>query len=137
MAPLPAKPLVIIPCDHRMVSAHPFHMVGEKYIVAAAEGADATPLLLPVLGTPLDIAAIVRLADGILLRGSPSNVAPHRYGGHPPRDESLLDEKRDTTTLALIRAALGDGVPLLAICRGFQELNVALGGTLHQHVHEL
>ena len=137
MAPLPAKPLVIIPCDHRMVGAHPFHMVGEKYILAAAEGANATPLLLPVLATPLDIAAILKLADGILLTGSPSNVAPHRYGGPPPRDESLLDERRDATTLGLIHAALADGLPLFAICRGFQELNVALGGTLHQHIEEL
>jgi putative glutamine amidotransferase len=137
MASHPAKPLVIIPCDHRMVGAHPFHMVGEKYILAAALGAGTTPLLLPVLASPLDIGAIIALADGILLTGSPSNVAPHHYGGTAPRATTLLDERRDATALALIRAALEAGVPMLAICRGFQELNVALGGTLHQHLEEV
>jgi putative glutamine amidotransferase len=111
-------------------------MVGEKYILAAADGAGAMPLLLPVLERPVDTAEVLALADGILLTGSVSNVAPHRYGGDAPRSGTRLDERRDATNLALIEGALGDGVPLLAICRGFQELNVALGGTLFQQVHE-
>jgi putative glutamine amidotransferase len=119
------------------MGAHPFHMVGEKYILGARDGAGTLPLLLPVLVPPLDFDAVLEMADGILLTGSASNVAPRRYGGPEPREAKLLDERRDETTLALIRAALAHGVPLLAICRGFQELNVALGGTLHQHVHEL
>lgn len=132
-----AKPLVGIPCDHRIIGPHPFHAVGEKYIVAARDGAGAIPLLLPVLETPLEIDEILDAVDGILLTGSPSNVAPRRYGGPAPRDSVLQDERRDATTLPLIRHIVDRGVPLLALCRGFQELNVAYGGTLHQHVEEV
>jgi putative glutamine amidotransferase len=111
-------------------------MVGEKYILAAADGAGALPFLLPVLERPVDTEEVLALADGILLTGSVSNVAPHRYGGEAPRTGTRLDERRDATNLALIEGALARGVPLLAICRGFQELNVALGGSLFQQVHE-
>lgn len=133
----PGKPVVIIPCDHRLAGGLGFHTAGEKYILGAAKGAQGLPLLLPVLGTGIDLDAVLALADGILLTGSPSNVAPHRYGGASPREAGTLDEQRDATNLALITKALAEGMPLLAICRGFQELNVALGGTLHQHLEEL
>ncbi|MFM9862287.1 MAG: gamma-glutamyl-gamma-aminobutyrate hydrolase family protein [Micropepsaceae bacterium] len=131
------KPIVGIPCDHRMIGPHPFHAVGEKYIVAVADGANAIPLLIPVLDTPIDLEEILDTVDGILLTGSPSNVAPKRYGGVAPREGVLQDERRDATTLPLIRAIVDYGTPLLAVCRGFQELNVAYGGTLHQHVEEV
>jgi putative glutamine amidotransferase len=131
-----SRPLVIIPCDHRQIGGLSVHLVGEKYILGAAEGAGALPLLLPVLERPLDPAEVLALADGLLLTGSPSNVAPHRYDGAAPRPGTRLDERRDETNFALIAGALGQGVPLLAICRGLQELNVALGGTLLQHVQE-
>jgi putative glutamine amidotransferase len=72
-----------------------------------------------------------------LLTGSPSNIAPHRYGGPPPREGVLLDERRDASTLELIRRAIAQELPLFCLCRGFQELNVALGGTLYQHVNEV
>jgi putative glutamine amidotransferase len=120
-----------------MIGPHPFHAVGEKYIAAVRDGAHALPLLIPVLETPIDIAEILDTVDGILLTGSPSNVAPKRYGGTSPRDGVLQDERRDATTLPLIRAIIDHGTPLLAVCRGFQELNVAHGGTLHQHVEEV
>lgn len=132
-----AKPIVGIPCDHRMIGAHPFHAVGEKYIVAVHDGARALPVLLPVLETPIEIDEIVETVDGILLTGSPSNVAPRLYGGPQPREGVLQDERRDATTLPLIKTIVERGVPLLAVCRGFQELNVAFGGTLHQHVQEV
>jgi putative glutamine amidotransferase len=135
--PARKKPIVGIPCDHRMIGAHPFHAVGEKYIVAVRDGAGALPLLIPVLDTPIDIAEILETVDGILLTGSPSNVAPKRYGGPGPRAGVLQDERRDALTLPLIRAIVDHGTPLLAVCRGFQELNVAYGGTLHQHVEEV
>lgn len=131
------KPIVGIPCDHRMIGPHPFHAVGEKYIIAVRDGARALPLLIPVLETPIDIAEILDTVDGILLTGSPSNVAPKHYGGTPPREGVTQDERRDATTLPLIRAIVDHGTPLLAVCRGFQELNVAYGGTLHQHVEEV
>lgn len=130
-------PLVLIPCDHRLMGLHPFHMVGEKYITAVAASVGALPLLIPVLDPPLDVEAVLVTADGLLLTGSPSNVAPHRYGGPAPRQGVLQDERRDDTTLELITGALARGVPLLCICRGFQELNVALGGSLHQHLAEV
>lgn len=130
------KPLVGIPCDYRIIGPHPFQAVGEKYIVAVRDGADAIPLLIPVLEKPIDIEEILDTVDGILLTGSPSNVAPKLYGGPSPRDGVLQDERRDATTVPLIKHIVGRGVPLLALCRGFQELNVAYGGTLHQHLQE-
>lgn len=130
-------PLVGIPCDRRTVGLHPFHMVGEKYIAAVQGGSGALPLLIPVLEPSLPVADILATVDGLLFTGSLSNVAPHNYGGHDPRDASLLDEARDTTTLPLLHAAIDAGVPCLCLCRGFQELNVTLGGTLHQHLEEL
>ena len=130
-------PIVGIPCDRRVVGLHPFHMVGEKYIAAVRGGAGALPLLVPVLEPSLDIGEILASVDGLLFTGSLSNVAPSVYGGHPPRQPELLDEARDTTTLPLLSAAIDAGVPSLCLCRGFQELNVALGGTLHQHLEEI
>jgi putative glutamine amidotransferase len=133
----PKKPIVGIPCDHRIIGPHPFQAVGEKYIVAVRDGAGAIPVLLPVLEKPIDIEEILGTVDGILLTGSPSNVAPRRYGGAAPREGVLQDERRDATTLPLIKRIVARGVPLLAVCRGFQELNVAYGGTLHQHLEEV
>jgi putative glutamine amidotransferase len=112
-------------------------MVGEKYIAAMRDGAGVLPLLVPALLPPLPPDHILAHVDGLLFTGSPSNVAPHLYGGHDPRDVSLLDEARDATALPLLRAAVAAGVPVLCICRGFQELNVAFGGSLHQHLHEV
>ncbi len=119
-----------------MIGPHPFHAVGEKYIVAARDGAGAIPVLIPVLETPIEIEEILATVDGILLTGSPSNVAPKLYGGPAPRTGVLQDERRDATTLPLIKHIVERSLPLLAVCRGFQELNVAFGGTLHQHVEE-
>jgi putative glutamine amidotransferase len=132
----PRKPLVGIPCDHRIIGPHPFQAVGEKYIVAVRDGADAIPVLIPVLEKPIDIEEILDSVDGILLTGSPSNVAPRLYGGPAPREGVLQDERRDATTVPLIKHIVNRGLPLLAVCRGFQELNVAYGGTLHQHLQE-
>jgi putative glutamine amidotransferase len=131
------KPVVGIPSDHRMVGKHPFHMVGEKYISAVRDGAAATPLLIPVLANPIPPEELLAAVDGFLFTGSPSNVAPRHYGGAAPREGVLQDELRDDTTLPLLKAAVAAGKPVLCVCRGFQELNVAFGGSLHQHVQEL
>jgi putative glutamine amidotransferase len=130
-------PIVGIPCDRRKVGDHAFHMVGEKYIEAVRDGAGAVPLLIPVLNPPLLAQDVLGSVDGLLFTGSTSNVAPQRYGGPPPRRNTLLDEARDATAIPLMRAAEVAGVPMLCICRGFQELNVAFGGTLHQHLQEV
>jgi putative glutamine amidotransferase len=131
------RPVIGIPADRRELDPHPFHMVGEKYATAIRDGAEALPFLIPALGDSLDAAALLRSVDGILLTGSPSNVEPHRYEGEDSRPGTLHDPHRDETTLPLIDMALEQGVPLFAVCRGFQEMNVVLGGSLHQHVHEV
>ena len=130
------KPLIGIPSDRRVLDPHPFHMAGEKYIAAVRDGADALPFLVPALGDSLDTDTILSRVDGLLLTGSPSNVEPHHYDGEPSRPGTLHDPHRDETTLKLIDRALDLGVPLFSICRGYQELNVVLGGSLHQHVEE-
>ncbi len=112
-------------------------MVGEKYLAAIINAADALPLMTPVLPGDVDIDELLAQFDGIFLTGSYSNVEPHHYDGEPSEEGTLHDPHRDGVTLPLARRALELGVPLLAVCRGFQELNVALGGTLHQKVHEV
>lgn len=112
-------------------------MAGEKYIAAVRDGAGVVPLLVPVLDPPIPADEILASVDGLLFTGSPSNVAPRHYGGAAPRDGVLQDERRDSTALPLLEAAIAHGLPVLCLCRGFQELNVALGGSLHQHVHEV
>src|SRR6185312_7402813 len=133
----PRTPIVGIPCDHRMVGPHPFHMVREKYITAVRDGARAVPVLIPVLDPSIPPEELVADMDGFLFTGSPSNVAPKLYGGPAPRDGVMQDERRDETALPLLKAAIAAGKPVLCVCRGFQELNVAFGGTLHQHIQEL
>jgi putative glutamine amidotransferase len=120
-----------------MLGAHPFHAVGEKYITAVLRGADALPLLVPSLGDELGLPALLDELDGLLFTGSPSNVEPQHYGGDASRPGTLHDPERDATTLALIPRAIAAGVPVLGLCRGFQEMNVAFGGTLWQQVHEV
>jgi putative glutamine amidotransferase len=131
------KPFIGIPADRRLLGHHPFHCVGEKYIHAVAAGADALAVLIPSLGEALDPDDWLRRFDGILLTGSPSNVEPHRYGGPASEQGTLHDPYRDATTLPLIPRAVASGMPILAICRGFQEMNVAYGGTLWQKLHEV
>jgi putative glutamine amidotransferase len=120
-----------------MIGPHPFHAVGEKYIAAVVQAADCVPLLIPVLETPLDVTEILARVDGIFFTGSPSNVEPARYAGPASAPGTLHDPHRDATTLSLIPRAVASAVPVFGVCRGFQEMNVAMGGTLHQRVHEV
>ena len=131
------KPLIGIPADRRILGPHPFHCVGEKYIRAVAEGADAVPVLIPSLGDETDLDAVLASVDGILLTGSPSNVEPQRYAGPASDPGTMHDPQRDATTLPMIPRVVASGMPLFAICRGFQEMNVAYGGTLWQKVQEV
>lgn len=131
------RPVIGIPADRRMLGLHPFHGVGEKYITPLLQISGALPLLIPSLGEELGLTELVAGLDGLLFTGSPSNVEPHRYGGEPSRAGTLHDPQRDATTLALIPRAIAAGVPVLGVCRGFQEMNVVYGGTLWQHVHEV
>ena len=135
MSILPARPVVLVPACNRQVGPYASHTVGKKY-VDAVRLAGATPLIVPT-ALPDELEALLDLADGVLLTGSPSNVHPSHFG-EAVHDPALpLDPDRDAWTLPLVRLAIARGLPLLAICRGTQEANVALGGSLHQAVQDL
>ena len=130
-----AKPVVLVPACNRMMGDHAFHVAGKKYI-DAVRLAGCQPLIVPTAELD-ELDALLDLADGVLLTGSASNVHPHHFG-EDVRDQALpLDTDRDNWTLALIPRVLARGIPLFAICRGFQETNVALGGSLHQAVQNV
>ena len=131
------KPFIGIPADRRLLGHHWFHLVGEKYIEAIREAAEAVPVLIPALGPQLDPGVLLERFDGLLLTGSASNVEPHHYSGPQSAPGTLHDPARDATTLPMIRQAIAAGMPVLAVCRGFQEMNVAFGGTLWQKLHEV
>lgn len=131
------KPIIGVPADRRVYEPHPYHMVGEKYLKAIIEAADAVPLIIPVLADDLAIDELVDQVDGVMLTGSPSDIEPHHYGSESDDPDALRDPHRDALTLPIAKHALQTGVPLFAICRGFQELNVVLGGTLHQKVRNV
>jgi putative glutamine amidotransferase len=130
-----SRPIVVIPCCTKLIESYTFDAVSRKYSAAIAEVAQCHPLLIPLDVALVDIAAVLDTADGILFSGSPSNIAPHHYSEEDPVMPEDLDPARDAVTLPLIRTAVERKIPMMAICRGFQEMNVALGGTLHQAVH--
>lgn len=130
-------PLVGLPTDRKMIGPHPFLAAGEKYVRAVLDGAECLPLLIPGLQPPIALRAVLEGLDGILLTGAVSNIEPHHYSDEPSYPGNLHDPARDATNLALIPLAIELGLPILAICRGFQEINVAFGGRLHQKVHEI
>ncbi|MBK8070290.1 MAG: gamma-glutamyl-gamma-aminobutyrate hydrolase family protein [Rhodanobacteraceae bacterium] len=128
--------LIGVPSDRRQIEPHPFQAVGEKYVRAIIDAQVGVPLLLPSLDPPLDLEALLPRFDGIFLTGSPSNIEPHHYSDEPSWEGNLHDPHRDATTLSLVQIAVRHRIPLLAVCRGLQEVNVAFGGTLLQKVHE-
>jgi putative glutamine amidotransferase len=129
------KPIVLIPACNRIVGKHPFHIAGKKY-TDFIRLADCQPLIVPTASAE-ELESLLDLADGVLLTGSPSNVHPSHFS-EDVHDPSLpLDPDRDAWTLPLVPKAIDRGIPFFAICRGTQETNVALGGSLHQAVHEL
>ena len=132
----PDKTIVVgIPACNKLIDGMPRHENPARYSIAVLGGAGALPVLIPPLGEA-QLGLLDRL-DGLLVPGSPSNVHPSQYDGGDSATPDSHDPERDHTTLPLLRAAIERGMPVLAICRGIQELNVALGGTLHQKVHDL
>jgi gamma-glutamyl-gamma-aminobutyrate hydrolase PuuD len=102
--------------------------------IRAVERAGGVPVLLTPYHSPAALAALWHRLRGIVLTGG-GDVAPARFGEAPHPATALISEERDALELELVtRRAIADAVPLLAICRGLQVLNVALNGTLHQHV---
>lgn len=130
------KPVVAIPADFRTIDGNVWHATPHQYVRAAVEGSGVMTFLVPALETGNDTDEILNRVDGVLVSGSRSNVHPSLYGKQATEADGPFDPGRDATSLPLIRRALERGVPLLAICRGIQELNVALGGTLASEIHE-
>jgi len=126
------RPIIAVPADRRVLHPHPSHVSGEKYLKALLDGANALPIIVPSLPDDIEVDEILERVDGITLTGSYSNVEPHHYGDDVADHVGDADPHRDAMTLPLALRALETGVPLLAVCRGHQELNVALGGTLHR-----
>lgn len=133
--PASRVPLIGVPADCRQIGNHVMHMAGEKYLdgVIAAGG---LPVILPAMSDRIAVRDWLDRIDGLLIPGSPSNVERQHYGLPPAPPDEWQDPARDALTLPLIREAVDRGLPFLGICRGAQELNVALGGTLHPRVHE-
>jgi putative glutamine amidotransferase len=132
--------LVWLPVDRRYLGEDgkrsPFYVLGEKYALALKQVADAEPVLFPAAKAAA-LPAMLSMVHGVLLTGSPANVHPSHFGEDVTDPRLPLDPHRDDLTLPLVRACVEHGVPLLGICRGFQEINVAMGGSLHQQVHHV
>lgn len=129
------KPVVLIPSCNRVIGQYPFHVAGKKY-AEAVRLSGCLPLVVPAIAAD-EIDDLLDVAEGVLLTGSPSNVHPQHFGEEVLDPSLPLDPDRDTWTLPLIPRVLARGIPLFAICRGFQETNVALGGSLYQAVHQV
>ena len=137
--PLSAKPLVCVSASVVVIEngRYPTHATGAKNIDAVERFTGCTPVMLPPLGDRLDAECFVERIDGLVLTGGRANVEPHHYDGPPFPDDEPIDPERDATTLSMVRACVAAGVPVFGICRGIQEMNVALGGSLHYRLHLL
>ncbi|MEK9661054.1 MAG: gamma-glutamyl-gamma-aminobutyrate hydrolase family protein [Alphaproteobacteria bacterium] len=136
------RPLIAISGELKDLNGFDVHAVGHKYVTSVVEGAGGIPVVLASLGCDqagglYAMEDLVDRLDGLVLTGGRSNIEPHHYGGEPFRADTWRDPLRDATTLPLVRAALARGLPLFGICRGIQELNVALGGSLHPYLWEV
>ncbi|MBP8202368.1 MAG: gamma-glutamyl-gamma-aminobutyrate hydrolase family protein [Pseudomonas sp.] len=131
------QPIIGVSACTKQIGHNIYHTAGDKYLQAIAQVAGGMPVIIPALGEQLDQAYLLQQLDGLVFTGSPSNVEPHHYAGDASEPGTAHDPARDITTLPLIKAAIAAGIPVLGICRGFQEMNVAFGGTLHQRVHEV
>ena len=129
--------IVLIPACSNQVGVHAAHTVQRKYADAVFYGGQCTTLFIPAMGKELDIDVLLDTADGVFLSGSPSNVNAELYGETISQPHLPQDVFRDEVTIPLVRQALARGIPLFGVCRGFQEMNVAFGGSLHQAVHDV
>lgn len=132
------KPVVGVICNSLLVeNRFQVQMTGERNLRAVAEVTGALPLMFAGSPEITDIGALLEVADGILLTGARANVHPTRFGSEPHKAHEPYDEKRDAMALSLIDVCVARGIPVFGICRGFQEMNVAFGGTLHPEIREL
>lgn len=128
------KPLVAVTTDIKKFDDYVWHATPEQYLKAAIAVSGVLPVQVPSFGDEIDLDSLLSKVDGVLITGARSNVHPKLYGIEAAKKYEPFDERRDATSLPLIRKALEKGVPLLAICRGIQELNVALDGTLETEI---
>lgn len=115
----------------------PAQLVGERNLRALADVAGALPMMFAASPDITDVAALLDVVDGVLLTGARANVHPARFGAEPDARHEPYDAGRDAVALALCEACVDRGVPIFGICRGFQEMNVAFGGSLHPEIREL
>lgn len=132
-----AQPLILVTSDQKTFDGYLWSATPIQYLDAVAAVAGGVPVQVPSLDEPVDVDVLLDRADGVLLTGSRSNVHPSHYGEDATEEAAPFDPARDAVTIRLIRRTLERGVPLLAVCRGLQELNVALGGKLHPAIHSL
>lgn len=131
-----SRPIIAIPADIRHLDGADWHAAQTQYLSAALDVADVMSFIVPAFEEGNDVDAILDRVDGLLVSGSATNVHPSLYGVEAKDSDGPFDPARDATSLALIRRAIDRGIPMLAICRGIQELNVALGGTLASEIQE-
>ena len=129
-------PLVGLPADTYEKGGFLFHSLGDKYVRALTDYSRVLPVMVPSMFAEGEIDSLLDHVDGVLMTGAVSNVHPPHYGEAPSEAHEPYDHGRDATTLKLIRAVVDRGVPLFCICRGFQELNVVMGGTLETELQE-
>jgi putative glutamine amidotransferase len=133
-----ARPVVgVIANGHIVENRFAVQMCGERSLRAVSEVAGALPLIFPGLPDVTEVESLLDIVDGILLTGARANVHPTRFRTEPDPKHEPYDEGRDALALALIEACVARGVPIFGICRGFQEMNVAFGGSLHPEIREL
>jgi putative glutamine amidotransferase len=131
-----SRPIVLVSSDERELHGFTWHAAIDTYLKSLAGPAGVTPVIVPSLGDAMINDELMKAASGVLVTGSRTNVHPDLYDEDPSEAHEPYDPARDSTSLPLIQAALNDGLPLLAICRGHQELNVAMGGTLATEIQE-
>ena len=133
------RPLICVSANvmEAAQSRHPVHATGERSVNSLLKMVDCIPVLLPPVGSAVDVVELVSRMDGFVLTGGRANVEPHHYGGPEFPDDEIIDPGRDALVLPLVRACIAARVPVFGICRGIQEINVALGGSLHYRIHEV
>ena len=130
------RSLIGVPADMKQIGAHAWHCAGDKYLSAITDAMQALPVMIPAMADRIELSEVLDNLDGLLLTGAYSNIEPHHYGASPIEGDDN-DPRRDALTLSLLKLAVERRMPVLGICRGFQEANVVFGGSLHQKVHEV
>ena len=132
------RPVVgVIGSAHLVEDRFPAQRVGERNLLAIANVVGALPLMFAGSPDITDIDALLETVDGVLLTGARANVHPERFGTEPHPSYEPYDLRRDELALELVKVCVDSAVPIFGVCRGFQEMNVAFGGSLHPEIREL